>query len=184
MSTLDDKHKIAVGDHLSFRIVEDQVDPRETFDIKPPLLVADSGDIEVPYIGRFPAVGKTCKHLSAEIKSALEETYYYQATVLISLEMVAKSGGRVYLVGQLRTTGAVEIPGDEVFTVSKAILRSGGFTDYADLRHVKLYRKSESTGSEVYIVNVNDVLEKGKTEADLKLEPGDLIFVPCRLISF
>lgn len=193
METLDDKHKLALGDRLSFRIVEDQEDPRENLDsslnslnnLRPPFFVTDSGDVEVPYIGRFPALGKTCKQLAAEIKVALERTYYYQATVIIALDVVTKSSGRVYLVGQLRTTGSVEIPGDEVFTLSKAILRSGGFTEYADKRHVKLTRKIPgSDRTKTVIVNVNDILEKGKTDADINLEPGDLIFVPSRLITF
>src|SRR6516225_4938337 len=56
MDTLDDKKKLGLGDHLSFRIVEDQEDPKESLDPKPPLVVTDSGDVEVPYIGRFPAL--------------------------------------------------------------------------------------------------------------------------------
>jgi polysaccharide export outer membrane protein len=186
MDTLDDKHKVALGDRLSFRIVEDQEDPREPLEPKPALVVTDSGDVEVPYIGRFPALGKTCKQLAGEIKAALEKKYYYEATVIIALDLVTKSGGRVYLVGQLRATGSVEIPGDEVFTISKAILHSGGFTEYADKRHVKLTRKSDASGehTKTIIVNVNDIIEKGKVETDVKLEPGDLIFVPSRLITF
>jgi len=35
-----------------------------------------------------------------------------------------------------------------------------------------------------HVVNVVDILEKGKTDKDLPLEPGDLIFVPSRLINF
>ena len=189
MDTLDDKHKLILGDLVSFRIVEDQEDPRETIDPRLALLpipVTDSGDLEVPYIGRFPALGKTCKQLAGEIKVALEKKYYYQATVIIGLFQVTKSGGRVYLVGQLRTGGAVEIPGDEVFTLSKAILRAGGFTDFADKRHVKLTRRSGDAGAQTtnVTVDVSDILERGKTEGDLKLEPGDLIFVPSRTFNF
>jgi protein involved in polysaccharide export with SLBB domain len=185
MDTLDDKHKLALGDRLSFRIAEDLEDPKETPEPKA-LLVTDSGDIEVPYLGRFPAVGKTCKQLAREIKTELEKKYYYQATVIIALDLVTKSGGRVYLVGQLRASGAVEIPGDEVFTLSKAVLRAGGFTEYADKRHVKLTRKAQGsdTNTQTFVVNVNDILEKGKTDKDMKLEPGDFIFVPSRLITF
>jgi len=189
MDTLDGKHKLVLGDLVSFRIVEDQEDPRETIDPRLALLpipVTDSGDLEVPYIGRFPALGKTCKQLAGEIKVALEKKYYYQATVIIGLFQVTKSGGRVYLVGQLRTGGAVEIPGDEVFTLSKAILRAGGFTEFADKRHVKLTRKSGDAGAQTtnVTVDVSDILERGKTEGDLKLEPGDLIFVPSRTFNF
>ncbi len=189
MDTLDGKHKLILGDLVSFRIVEDQEDPRETIDPRLALLpipVTDSGDLEVPYIGRFPALGKTCKQLAGEIKVALEKKYYYQATVIIGLFQVTKSGGRVYLVGQLRTGGAVEIPGDEVFTLSKAILRAGGFSEFADKRHVKLTRRSGDAGAQTtnVTVDVSDILEKGKTEGDLKLEPGDLIFVPSRTFNF
>jgi polysaccharide export outer membrane protein len=187
METLEDKHKLVLGDLLSFRIVEDEEDPRETLDPKPPLPVTDSGDVEVPYIGRFPALGKTCKQLAGEIKAALEKKYYYQATVIIALNQVTKkSSGRVYLAGQLRASGAVEIPSDEVFTLSKAILRAGGFNEYADKKHVKVTRKAGATGDETktFIVNVSNILEKGMAETDMKLEPGDLIFVPARAINF
>jgi protein involved in polysaccharide export with SLBB domain len=185
---LDDKHKLAIGDRLSFRIQEDEEDPK-------PLFVTDSGDLEVPYIGRVPAEGKSCRQLAAEIKTALEKDYYYQATVMLAVDVMTKSHGRVYLVGALRMPGPVELPSDELFTLSKAILRSGGFTDYADRRHVNVTRKGDAgkdaptnappvnttttnDGKETFIVDVGEIFDKGKIETDLTLESGDLIFVP------
>ena len=186
MDTLDDKYKLALGDQLSFRIVEDQLDPRETFETKPLLVVTDSGGVEVPYIGHFPAVGKTCKQLAAEIKASLEKKYYYQATVILALSTVAKTNGRVYVNGEVRATGAIEIPGDEVLTLSKAILRAGGFTEYADKRHVKLTHQAGGSDSNRIrmVVNVNSILEDGRSDQDPILAPGDIIFVPTRLITF
>jgi len=179
MDALDDKHKLAIGDRLSFRIVEDEEDPK-------PLLVTDSGDLEVPYIGRFPAVNKTCKQLARDLKTELEKEYYYQATVIIAVDVMTKSRGKVYLVGPVRAPGPQEIPSDEVLTLSKAILRAGGFGDYADKHKVRVTRKGSGAGGQdqVFTVNVADILEKGKTESDLPLEPGDLIYVPERLIRF
>lgn len=186
MDTLDDKYKLSVGDQLSFRILEDQQDPREMLDPKPPLAVTDSGDVEVPYIGRYPAAGKTCKQLAIQIKAALEHKYYYHATVILALDTVTKSNGRVYVDGQVGATGAIAIPGDEVLTLSKAILLAGGFTQYADKAHVKLTHRAEGNNAKysTVVVNVSDILERGHTENDLKLEPGDMIYVPSRLISF
>ncbi len=186
MESLDDTYKLALGDQLSFRIVEDELDPRETFDPKPPLVVTDSGGVEVPYIGRYPAVGKTCKQLAAEIKASLEKKYYYQATVILALTTAAKSNGRVYVNGEVRATGAIDIPGDEVLTLSKAILRAGGFTEYADKRHVKLtHQAGSSAASRIrLVVNVTSILEDGRTDQDPVLAPGDTIFVPTRLINF
>jgi len=179
MNLLDDKHVLAIGDQVSFRIIEDEADPKS-------LTVTDSGELEVPYVGRFQASGKTCKHLATQLKNELEKDYYYQATVIISVNVMTKSRGRVYLVGPVHTPGPQEIPSDEVLTLSKAILRAGGFTDFADQKNVKVTRQAKTPGGkdETFTINVGSVLHKGTTESDLPLEPGDLIYVPERLIHF
>jgi hypothetical protein len=176
---LDDKYLLTIGDRLSFRILEDEDDPR-------PLLVTDSGDLEVPYVGRVPAAGLTCKKLAATLKTALERDYYYHATVVIAVDSMTRSRGKVYLVGPVRAPGPVEVTSDEVLTRSKAILRAGGFTDYADQRHVKVTRKNVRDGAaeQSFTVNVEEILERGKTGHDLPLQAGDLIYVPERLIRF
>lgn len=185
MGALDDKHKLASGDRLSYRVIEDQIDTKEPLEPKV-LFVADTGDLEIPFLGRFPAVGKNCKQLAHEIKAALEKDYYYQATVVIAVELRAKRSGAVYVVGQVRLTGPVDMPGDERLTLSKAVLRAGGFTDYADKRHVKVTRKvdADAGASKTFTVDLNEVLEEGKTDKDLLLEPGDTIFVASRLFKF
>lgn len=179
MDTLDETHRLAIGDRLSFRIVEDEEDPKQIF-------VTDSGDLELPYIGRFPAVGRTCKELARALKAELEKEYYYHATVIVAVDVMTKSRGKVYLVGPVRAPGPQEIPSDEVLTVSKAILRAGGFGDFADKKNVKVTRKGGTAGTadRAYLVDVAEILEKGRTDADLVLEPGDLIYIPERLIRF
>ncbi len=179
MDALDDKHTLAIGDRLSFRIVEDEEEPKS-------LVVTDSGDLEVPFLGRFPAENRTCKQLARELKAALEKEYYYQATVIIAVDSMAKSRGKVYLVGPVRIPGPQELPSDEVLTLSKAILRAGGFTDFADKHNVKITRQgSAGEGSKVtLIVDVGQIFDKGKTEKDVALKPGDLIYIPERMIRF
>jgi protein involved in polysaccharide export with SLBB domain len=182
-NALDDKYKMAIGDILSFQIVEDEEDPRS-------LTVMDSGDLQVPYIGRYAAVGKTCKELAGALKTELEKDYYKRATVIIAVNVKAsrasKSPGKVYLVGAVHLVGPQELPSDEEITLSKAILRAGGFTDFADRRHVKVTRKQGAgeADNKVFTVNVQEILEKSKTDLDLPLEPGDLIFVPDKVIRF
>jgi len=179
IDSLDDKHRLAIGDRLSFRIEEDLEDPK-------PLVVTDSGDLEVPYIGRFPAENKTSKQLAREVKAALEKDYYYQATVIIAVDQMAKSRGKVYLVGPVRIPGPQEIPSDEILTLSKAIMRAGGFNDFADRHNVKVTRKGHSGGrdTKTFVVDVGQIFDKGKVDLDLLLEPGDLILIPERLVRF
>jgi len=177
MNVLDDTRTLRVGDQLSVRILEDK---------KPPfaLTVTDSGEVEVPMIGRVPAKTKTCKSLAYAIKAPLERDYYYKATVIVGLDQAGlKSPGRVYLTGQVRTQGPLDIPPDEILTVSKAILRAGGFGDFANQKKVKLVRTKNGTTT-TKIVNCALVYKKAKVELDLPLEPGDTIIVPEKLINF
>lgn len=188
---LDDKYKLAIGDRLSFKILEEADDPKEEYPRT--IYVTDAGDIEVPYIGRVPAEKKTCRQLAADVKAALEKEYYYQATVVIAVDLMTKSHGRVYLVGAVRLPGPVELPNDEVMTLSKAILRAGGFTDYADRKHVKVTRKNaaakdamagDKDQKQSFTVDVGEIFDKGKVEEDLPLETSDLVYIPERLIRF
>lgn len=179
MDVLDDKRVLGIGDKVSFRVVEDHKEPVI-------LTVTDSGEMEVPLIGRVPATSRTCKQLAYAIKGPLEKTYFYKATVIVGLDMVSvKSRGRVYVTGQVKSQGPLDIPTDEVFTVSKAIMRAGGLADFAQKKKVKLIRKvsGNRTDSETFIVNLEEIMEKGRSDLDLVLKPDDTIVVPTRLIN-
>jgi polysaccharide export outer membrane protein len=179
MDVLNDVIKLGIGDRVSFRIVEDRRDPIG-------LIVTESGEMEVPLIGRVVAVNKTCKELAREIKPLLEKEYFYQATVIVGLDSIGtKARGKVYLTGQVRTQGGMDIMPDEVLTVSKAILRAGGLADFANKRKVRLIRKKPGeNATTTTIVDIAEILDKGKIDKDIVLEPGDLIVVPERLINF
>ena len=177
MEVLDNKRPLQVGDRLSMRVVEDRRDPFALF-------VTDSGEVEVPLIGRVPAKGKTCKQLAFSIKAQLEREYYYRATVIVGLDFeTLKSPGKVYVTGQIRNQGPLDIPPGEAFTVSRAIIRAGGFADFANKRRVKLVRK-DGEKARTIIVDVQAVINKGLTDKDPIVEPDDMIVVPERLINF
>jgi protein involved in polysaccharide export with SLBB domain len=174
MSVLDDKKRLGSNDYVSFRVVEDRDDESQH------LRVNDNGELEVPYIGLVPAQGRTCKELAYTIKNALEKEYYYHATVILAVDRVSeKSRGRVYVYGAVKGQGPQEIPPDETYTVSKAIIRAGGFGDFADKRKVKLTRKN---GQDI-TVDLKKVIEQGRTEEDVVVQPDDQIYVPQRLIN-
>ena len=174
MAVLDDKKKLGSNDYISFRVVEDRDNDSQR------LRVNDNGELEVPYVGLVPARGKSCKELAYTIKSLLEKEYYYHATVILAVDRVSeKSRGRIYVYGSVKQQGPQEIPPDESYTVSKAIIRAGGFGDFANKRKVKLTRKNgqEST------VDLKRVIEEGHTDEDFDLAPDDQIYVPQRLIN-
>jgi protein involved in polysaccharide export with SLBB domain len=181
MDTLDDRQKLGGGDKVIYRVIEDQ-------DLPKSLTVTDTGELDVPYFGLVPATGKTCRQLAQEIKSVLEKELYYRATVVMGLELINKKRtvGRVYVVGQVKLNGPQDMLGDEELTVSKAILRAGGFSDFADKKKVRISRAAGEgqTEKRTYVINVAEIWEKGQLQNDLKLEPDDLVFVPARLVNF
>ena len=66
--------------------------------------------------------------------------------------------------------------------MSKAILNAGGFTDFADGRKVKVVRSgSKDVPAKTLVLNISDVLKKGRVDLDAPLEPADVVFVPKRL---
>ena len=174
----DDKYKLRVGDRVSFQILEDRDLPRS-------LVVADSGELDLPYLGRVPAQDKTCKQLAAEIKTALEKEYYYRASVVLGLDAANRILGRVYVWGQVRTQGPIELAVNENLTAGKAILRAGGFGDFANKKRIKVIRPaSNGAAKQVFELNMVGILEDGLTEKDLPLQPEDSVIVSSRLINF
>lgn len=176
---LDDKHFLEPGDIVSFQILEDH-DPAIQ------MAVTDSRELDVPYVGRVSVADKTCKQLSKELKGKLEKEYYYQATVIVGLDLVNKVRGRVYVWGQVRNQGAVDLLFNQKLTAGKAILMAGGFGDFANKKKVKIIRGSTGAGgaSKTFEVNMADVLEGNKADEDIVLEPDDFIIVEARAVNF
>lgn len=178
MDVLDDTRPLTIGDKVSLRVVEEHKPAVEA-------LITDSGDLEVPLIGRVKARGKTCKALAREIKTRLDKDYFYHCNVILGLDTAStRSRGRVYLTGPVKQQGAMELPADEQLTLSRAIMKAGGFNDFANKKKVKVVRKDPVTGKEqTLVVDVAQILEKGKTANDVVLLPEDVIIVTPRLVN-
>lgn len=174
----DDKYKLRIGDRVSFQILEDRDAPKT-------LVIADSGELDVPYLGRMAATDKTCKQLAAEMKQQLEKEYYYRASIVLALETANHLLGRVYVWGQVRNQGPIELSLNENLTTGKAILRAGGFGDFANRKKVKVIRPgANGSAKQVFELNMVQILEDGQTEKDIPLQADDSVIVPSRLINF
>ena len=177
MDVLDNSRKLGAGDRLSYRVVQEKRAPLS-------LMVTDSGEVEVPLIGRVRASGRTCKELAEAIKPMLQREYFIHATVIIGLDAASlKSRGTVHVSGQVHTQGSIELPPEDRLTVSKAILKAGGFAEFSDSRKVKLVRNKSGGSVETIIVDVDAVLTKGQIDKDPILQPDDRIIVPRKFIN-
>ena len=191
MTALDDKARLEAGDTISFRVIEDR-------DQAVSRVVTDTGEVDFPYIGRVKVEGKTCYEVAVEVKKLLEVDYYKQATVIVGLDLIigedkTKPKDLAWVVGEVRDVGPVELQKAQPVTVSQAIMRVGGFGEFADQHKVKLiHRGSESVGTapanvsnikDFQVVDVKAVFD-GKSAADPVLRAGDYIIVPKRLFNY
>jgi polysaccharide export outer membrane protein len=174
----DDKYKLRIGDKVRFQILEDREVPRS-------LVVTDSGELEIPYIGPVSAADKTCKELIGELKVKLEKEFYHRATVILALDEANKLWGRIYVYGAVKTQGRIEIQMHENITAGKAVLLAGGFGDFANKKKVMVIRGGANGAAKRNLeLNMVDILEQGMVEKDLPLQPEDCVVVPSNSINF
>lgn len=189
MESLDDARPLNIGDLVSLRIVEDR-------DKVLSLYVQDSGDIQAPFIGLVKANGRTCKQVAFFMKKELEKQYFQQATVIVALERVRPSSNNakngpgfvpddthfITIYGQVSRQGRYELTAEDDLTVSQAVLRAGGFSQFAQTKKVKIIRKTPK-GSVTIIVNLDDIMRLGKLEYDIPIRPEDVIIVTEKVIN-
>jgi polysaccharide export outer membrane protein len=143
-------------------------------------VVTATGDLDVFPLGRVHVGGKTTAEASVEIKRKLEADYYYHATVRLSIDAVARnevSAGNVNLSGEIRLLGPQRMIAGETLTLSNAILKAGGFTEWASQEKVQVTRIVGGQAQKS-IYNVRHIIETGDINSDPVLQDGDRIFVP------
>lgn len=168
----DSEYRIGVDDRV-------QVSVWKNPDLSITAPVRPDGRISVPLIGDVLAGGKTPPELANTIREKLS-TYIRDPNVTV---IVTDLHSHEFLT-RIRVTGAVRTPRSlpyrQGMTVLDAILEAGGLNDFASPNRTKLYR-SKKGASEVYDVELGDILNRGKLETNFTLLPGDVVTVPERL---
>ncbi len=82
---------------------------------------------------------------------------------------------------QFYVVGSVIKPGIYTYkegdTVLDAVLRAGGFTEFASRNGTKVVRESDGK-TRTMRVKMKDVMEKGEMDKNIQITPGDMIIVP------
>ena len=139
--------------------------------------VRPDGRITTPLVNDMPAVGKTPSQLAADMKRALSE-YVKDPNVSVIVDSFSGTGSQ-----QVRIVGASEKPASIPYranmTLLDAMIAVGGLNQYAAGNKAKLVRYDRDTGkSREYALQISDLLKKGDSQANVRLEPGDVIIIP------
>lgn len=130
------------------------------------------GNVIVPIVGAVSLEGLTLQQAEDKI-SSLYDQYVVDPTV--SLTLVAQRPVEVTVLGEVVRPGFYPLPAP---TVSTALLASGGSTNVADLRAVQIQRQLPEGQTIEETVDLFTPLSQGEALPDLRLDDGDVVFVP------
>lgn len=137
--------------------------------------VTADGYITFPLVGKVSAAGLTVPELEQKLKELLEKDYLVNAQVLIFIEEY--NARQVSVIGEVKTPGKYELPGEKNMTLMQAIAMAGGFTKFADITKTKVMRLEDGKKKTI-VINVKSITERGDKDKDIALQAEDIIVVP------
>ncbi|MFZ2950790.1 MAG: SLBB domain-containing protein [Desulfuromonadaceae bacterium] len=133
------------------------------------LEVNRSGEIVLPKVGNIKVWGITFERLPAVLKANLSKNY---KDFDLNVTMGKLRGIKVYVVGEVKAPGDYNL--SPLSTLINALSVSGGPLKTGTLRNIQVKRG----GRVVETVDLYDFFLKGDKSRDIRLQPGDTIFVP------
>jgi protein involved in polysaccharide export with SLBB domain len=141
------------------------------------LPVTREGFVLLPQVGQIFVTNLTVDQLRDVLFTRLSRVYSgvrrSNATTHFDVSVANVRANQVYVTGEVRQPGAYQI--SSLGTVLTSLYAAGGITDRADMRQVAVRR----TGRLVATFDLYDYLLHGDTKADVRLETGDVVFVPA-----
>ena len=141
------------------------------------LSITREGFILIPQVGQVHVANLTLDQLRDVLYTRLGRVYSgvrrtANATTRFDVTVANVRANQVYVVGEVAQPGAYQI--SSLGTVFTALYAAGGVTERAKLRGVEVQRQ----GKKIATLDLYDYLLRGDTRADVRLETGDVIFVP------
>src|SRR5437016_4961167 len=141
------------------------------------LQVTREGFILVPQVGQLFVSNLTLDQLRDLLYTRLGRVYSGVrrspgATTRFDISVANVRANQAYVVGEVAQPGAYQI--SSLGTVLTALYAAGGVTGRATLRGVEVRR----VGKVVATFDLYDYLLRGDTRHDVRLETGDVVFVP------
>lgn len=134
--------------------------------------VSQSGNISYPLIGDVQVGGVTVREAENRIRKALEK-YYVDPKVTVTLTGLV--GKRISVTGEVVKPGEFDYV--DGFTLSQYVAGAGGMREAANVKNTRITRLSAS-GAKVITIDMNRVVNEGRRDLDLVLEPGDTVTIP------
>lgn len=156
------KYILGPGDKLQVNLYGSQ-------EFKGDLFISREGNLFIPNIGPVSLVGKTFE----DAQNFLQEKVSNEMVgTSISISLTEIRSISIYLLGEAYTPGKYVMSG--LSNVTNALFVSGGVNENGSLREIEIRRNNELIAT----YDFYDFLLNGVVGSDLKLQDGDVIFIP------
>ena len=133
------------------------------------LIVDRDGQVSFPELGPINVAGLTFREMKNLLAREVENR---MIGVDVNVSMGRLRSIRIFVLGDVFSPGSYTVSG--LSTLTNALFASGGVQKIGSLRRVQLKR----AGSVVKEMDLYDLLIRGDTSDDVRLMPGDVIFIP------
>jgi len=133
------------------------------------LMVDREGLLRFPDIGPLAVTGMRFDELKNDLQRRIKKQ---MPGVQIHVSLGELRSMRIFVLGDVNRPGAYTV--SSLSTMTNALFVSGGVRPIGSLRNVQLKRR----GKLIQQLDLYDLLLRGDTSADARMQPGDVIFVP------
>lgn len=174
----DPNYRLSAGDTVTITVYNEP-------DLSVLQTIARSGEVRLPLIGEIILTGQSVR----EAERSLEKTYrdrQFLRKPVVNLVVTSYFPREVSVLGAVRTPGNVIFPRDVTsLDIVEVITRVGGFLPISKSDAVTLTRRAPDGKETVTVINLENTIsgrhQSGRGRIDLKIYPGDRLWVPERL---
>ncbi|MBT6245299.1 MAG: hypothetical protein HOI43_07790, partial [Gammaproteobacteria bacterium] len=153
---------LGVGDNISILLYGN-------LQLQSELVVDREGAINFPQLGPIVLAGLPWVEARAVIETRVKQQ-------LIGTEVVASLGRlrsiNIFMAGEVKVPGNYSV--SALTTITQAVYTAGGISTLGSYRDIQVKRRGETVAT----FDLYDLLLKGSLEKDIRLQTGDVVFVP------
>ena len=155
-------YSIGSGDVINIAITDiDDIDGSYT--------ISPNGDVTIPYVGEVLINDKTKEEAQAFINDVLK-TFYQEPETIVKIEQY--NSAYVYITGAINRPLSILLS-EQPLKLLDALIKAGYVKDQKSYVKTALLRR----GSEVYEIDLYELLNKNNTDLDIYLRKDDVLHV-------
>lgn len=171
--------KLLLGDRIRVAVYQEE-------DLTTLARIDARGQVNLPLIGAISVGELTIVEAQSAIQTAYQEGRFLRnPQITVSIEEYAPR--EVSIQGQIKNPGRWQLPPESTFTLVELVTKAGGITDIGKGSAVSITRILPDGSKKIFTVDVDSMIKgkkgSGKAEDNIfLLQPGDIVYVPERLI--